>query len=404
MPHYIFFDAPVLRKAFLPLTYTRSLSSLTVGILPIRKKWQLRLQRGDSFSCLTEKYLRPLYPLEFEQDQVYLLGNLLPTAELLEALASLRMGQKLMCGQNLLAFRGAVQIADLEEIYPAAQNLQALQIENYDSIDSWQDIFIKNRAQIYQDFDLLTENRKSCPIEDPHTVFYGNKADLFIEEGVSIKAAVLNAEKGRIYIGQDASIEEGCLIRGALALGQGAVLNTGTKLRGDNSIGRFCKIGGEVSNSVIFDYSNKAHDGFLGNSVIGSWCNLGANTNNSNLKNNYSRVSTWSYLYEKLIPTDLQFCGLLMGDYARSGINTMFNTGTTVGVAANVFGSGFPPKFIPSFAWGGAEGFETALISETFKVAERMRERRKVPFTDQDRQLLRAIFDESRRYRFWEKA
>ncbi|WP_027001125.1 putative sugar nucleotidyl transferase [Hugenholtzia roseola] len=402
MPHYIFFDAPILRKAFLPLTYTRSLASLTVGILPIRKKWQLRLP-NSSFSCLTENYLRSHYPLEFAQDQLYLLGNLLPTFELLEAIKTLRIGQKLMCGENLLAFRSAAQISNLEEIYPAAQNLSPIYIENYDALDAWQDIFLKNRAQIYQDFDLLTQNRKSQPIEDPHTILYGNPADLFIEEGADIKTAVLNLEKGRIYIGKGATIEEGCLIRGALALGEGAVLNTGAKLRGDNSIGRFCKIGGEVSNSVIFDYTNKAHDGFLGNSVIGSWCNLGANTNNSNLKNNYSKVSVWSYLYEMLVPTELQFCGLLMGDYSKSGINTMFNTGTTVGVGANVFGSGFPPKFIPSFSWGGGEGFDTALLSETFKAAERMQARRGVAFTQADSDMLRAIFQESQQYRAWEK-
>ncbi|MCR9081276.1 MAG: glucose-1-phosphate thymidylyltransferase, partial [Cyclobacteriaceae bacterium] len=227
--------------------------------------------------------------------------------------------------------------------------------------------------------------------------------NIFIEEGAVIRASILNAEGGPIYIGKNTEIQEGSLIRGPFALCEGSTVNMGAKLRGDTTIGPHSKVGGEVSNSVIFGYSNKGHEGFLGNSVIGEWCNLGADTNTSNLKNNYAPVKLWDYIRGGFTNTGLQFCGLMMGDHSKCGINTMFNTGTVVGVGANIFGDGFPRNFIPSFAWGGAAGFSTFQFPKFLQTAQAVMQRRKVELGEKDQEMLQKVFDFSKNYRIWEK-
>ncbi len=256
--------------------------------------------------------------------------------------------------------------------------------------NNW-DIFVLNGNQIRADFTLF-DSKDSHAIEDQHTIVY-NKENIFIEKGVKIRAAILNAESGPIFIGKNAEIQEGSVIKGPFALCEGAVINMGAKMRGDTTIGPYSKVGGEINNSVIFGYSNKAHDGFLGNSVIGEWCNLGADTNTSNLKNNYSNVKVWSYLFNDYIDSDRQFCGLMMGDHSKAGINTMFNTGTVVGVNANIFGGGFPPKFIPSYAWGGSEGFQRFEFDKAMQVASKVMERRNIMLENEDYEILKYVYN-----------
>jgi UDP-N-acetylglucosamine diphosphorylase/glucosamine-1-phosphate N-acetyltransferase len=263
-------------------------------------------------------------------------------------------------------------------------------------------IFQFNAAEIRKDFILLTAGRKSQPIQDPHTRCYGEH-QIFIEEGVQIRAAILNAEGGPIYLGKNSEVQEGALIRGPFALCEGSTVNMGAKLRGDTTIGPYSKVGGEVSNSVIMGYSNKGHDGFLGNSVIGEWCNLGADTNTSNLKNNYAPVKLWDYTKGGFANTGLQFCGLMMGDHSKCGINTMFNTGTVIGVGANVFGDGFPRNFIPSFAWGGAAGFSTFTPPKFHETAQAVYARRGKEWGPDQKEILDKVFDLTKSYRIWDK-
>ena len=260
------------------------------------------------------------------------------------------------------------------------------------------DIFSKNGEAIKQDFALLTKGKTSQPLSSTNSLI-GNSADLFIEEGAVIQASSLNTTSGPIYIGKDAEIMEGSAVRGPFALGEHSALKLNTKIYGATTIGPHCKVGGEVNNSVIFGFTNKAHDGFLGNSVIGEWCNLGADTNNSNLKNNYSSVKLFNYNLDKMMDSGLQFCGLMMGDHSKCGINTMFNTGTVVGVGANIFGGGFPPTHIPSFSWGGAESMETYKIDKMLETAHRVYDRRAMKLSDEEIIILQTVFDQTKKYR-----
>ena len=243
---------------------------------------------------------------------------------------------------------------------------------------------------------MLTKGRKSQFLPENNTIL---GKDIFIEKGAKVSCSILNAEDGPIYIGKNAEVMEGSIIKGPFAMGESAVLKMGAKIYGATTLGPYCKVGGEVSNSVFFGYSSKAHDGFLGNSVIGEWCNLGADSNISNLKNNYAHVKLWNYEIERFINTELQFCGLIMGDHSKCGINTMFNTGTVVGVSSNVFGSGFPRNFIPSFNWGGAAGFSIYKLLKAFEVAEKVFERRKLRFDKIDKNILTQVYDMTKRYR-----
>jgi UDP-N-acetylglucosamine diphosphorylase/glucosamine-1-phosphate N-acetyltransferase len=273
---------------------------------------------------------------------------------------------------------------------------------DYIKINNLWNIFQKNGKALKEDFKLLTKGRKSAPISPTNRVL--GEENIFIEEGAEVEFAILNATEYPIYIGKDAKILEGCMVRGGLAMGEGAVLKMGTRIYGPTTLGPYCKVGGEVNNCVFQAHSNKGHEGYLGNSVIGEWCNIGADTNSSNLKNNYAEVKLWNYEAERFLQTDTQFCGLIMGDHSKCGINTMFNTGTVVGVSANVFGSGFPRNFIPSFSWGGARGFSTYRTDKAFETIERVFDRRKKTFDVEERLILLRIFEETAKFRAWEKA
>jgi UDP-N-acetylglucosamine diphosphorylase/glucosamine-1-phosphate N-acetyltransferase len=320
-------------------------------------------------------------------------GSYLPTQDLVDMLQKLNENEAIFDGEVVVAFR----VVDNQETIDFTQFKIHSCPEYVLSIKNTWDIFQLNGAAIKADFNLITGGKTSEPI--PKTVKTLNKTHIFIEEGVNLNHCILNASDGPIYIGKNAEIMEGSLVRGPFALCENSTLKMGAKIYGNTTVGPHCKVGGEVNNSVIFGYSNKAHDGFLGNSVIGEWCNLGADTNTSNLKNNYALVRLWNYESENFSKTDLQFCGLMMGDHSKCSINTMFNTGTVVGVSANIFGSGFPRNFVPSFSWGGSQGMRTYLTKKAFEVATAVFQRRGLEFTMQEAKILEHVFEISNKHR-----
>jgi UDP-N-acetylglucosamine diphosphorylase/glucosamine-1-phosphate N-acetyltransferase len=386
--HLHFFEPTGAWQSMLPLTYTRPVADVRCGILTVAKKWQKRMDAG-TVSFGTESYLTEAFPCNPKADSWHIHSGLLPTDMLIAAIQKLKTGESLVSGDTVLAYNGSND--GLKVLFEGS-----VSIVRY----PW-DLFKYNRQEIEADFDLLTVGRTSAPINDPHTKTYGSR--IFLEEGAKVKAAVLNAETGAIYLGKNSEVQEGSVIRGSFALGENSVVNMGAKMRGDSSIGPNCKVGGEISNSLLYAHSNKAHDGFLGNAVIGEWCNLGADTNNSNLKNNYANVKMWDFETGRFKDTGLQFCGLIMGDHSKCGINTMFNTGTTVGVSANIFGDGFPRNIIPSFAWGGSGGFVTYQTKQAFETAELVFQRRNKTLSATDKAILQHIFEYTAAERVWEK-
>lgn len=388
--NYILFDSDV-RNALLPFTYTRPVADIRVGILTIREKWEKQL--GLTTTTITEEYLEEKYPMVEMEQNILINASFIPTPSLVEKVQNLTNNEALFSGDNVVAFytTDSQEEVDFSTYSQIEFGEELLQIKN-----TW-DIFSFNGKAIQLDFDLITEGRTSEPIpEDVHII---NKDQIFIEEGASIIYSSLNATDGPIYIGKDAVILEGSLIRGPFAMCDNAVVKMGAKIYGNTTLGPYCKVAGEINNVVLFGYSSKGHEGYLGNAVIGEWCNIGADSNNSNLKNNYAEVKIWSYETERFAKTGLQFCGLMMGDHSKCGINTMFNTGTVVGVSANIFGSGFPRNFIPSYSWGGASGFTTYQTKKVFEVAEVVMQRRNIPFEDKDRKILAHIFEETSKYR-----
>jgi UDP-N-acetylglucosamine diphosphorylase/glucosamine-1-phosphate N-acetyltransferase len=388
--NYILFDGP-FRTALLPFTYTRPVADIRFGILTIREKWELYL--GSTTTTITEDYLVSKFPMVELGENTLINASYTPNDNLVEMIQNLKPKQVIYDGEVVVAFRATETQSeiDFEAFEPLFYPASTLSVKN-----SWA-IFQHNGAAIEADFDLITKNRTSQPI--PEKVVSFNESQIFIEEGAQLPLCVLNATNGPIYIGKDTEIMEGCMIRGPFALCENSILKMSTKIYGPTTIGPHSKVGGEINNAVFFGYSSKAHDGFLGNSVIGEWCNLGADTNTSNLKNNYAEVRLWNYESENFTQTGLQFCGLMMGDHSKCGINTMFNTGTVVGVSSNVFGSGFLRNFVPSFSWGGHSGFSSYLPKKAFEVAEIVMKRRGVVFTDKDAAILTEVFEQSKSYR-----
>ena len=388
--NYILFDGTV-RNALLPFTFTRPVADIRIGILTIREKWETQL--GTTTTTLTEEYLQEKYPMVEMEENVMINAAFVPNKELVALVQGLKTNQAIFAGDEVVAFF-------------TNENQEEVDFDSYEILDfdtncikiehTW-DIFSKNDQAIREDFELITADRTSQPI--PKSVNVIAPENIFIEEGAKLEFITLNASTGPIYIGKNAEIMEGSVIRGPFALCEKAQVKLATKVYGATTVGPHCRIGGEVNNSVLFGYSNKGHDGFLGDSVLGEWCNIGADSNNSNLKNNYEEVKLWSYETENFAKTGLQFCGLMMGDHSKCGINTMFNTGTVVGVSANIFGSGFPRNFVPSFSWGGASGLTTYLTKKAFEVAKVVMSRRNVEFTDQDAKILEHVFEETKKWR-----
>jgi len=387
--NYILFDS-FHREALLPFAYTRPVADIRVGILTIREKWEKLLEVKTS--TLTEDYLSVKYPLVKEDNNVLINGSILPTAELIKEIKALKQGESLSKDDQVIAMYLDPDDVDMagatDSIADVSSKQEFLQIKN-----TW-DIFYHNGRTIVSDFELLTKGRKSQPVSKTNFVI-GDPKLIFIEEGAVVEFAFLNTKQGPIYIGNDAEVMEGAKIKGPFALCEHAVVKMDAKIYAGTTIGPHSKAGGELNNVVILGYSNKGHDGFMGHSVIGEWCNIGADTNTSNLKNTYDAVRLWSYPEESFVNTGLQFCGLMMGDHSKCGINTMFNTGTVVGVSDNIFGSGYQRNFIPSFSWGGTQGFQTFKLSRAFKVAEAMMARRGIEFDQIEKDILTHIFEET---------
>ena len=402
MKNIILFD-PDTRDQLLPLTYTRPVCELRVGILTIREKWENWLKGKASY--ITQDYLSEKFPISIASDNFVINGSVLPNDELCKRILNLNYNQALLKNGDLIAAR-----LDESQFFNLMEDNDIEELEGFEldenvpikSIDHVWDIFGYNSAALKSDFEKITNGRTSLPLSTTNRVV-GDPSQIFIEEGAVVECCIFNTNAGPIYIGKNTLMMEGCIIRGGLALCEGAVLKMGAKIYGATTIGPYSKVGGEVNNAVIIANSNKSHDGYLGNSVIGEWCNIGADSNTSNLKNNYEEVKLWDYTKDSFMRTGMQFLGLIMGDHSKCAINTMFNTGTVVGVSANVFGSGFPRNFIPSFTWGGVNTVETYTYKKACDTAERVLERRNLSLSQEDRSIMKYIYDFSSRYRSWER-
>ncbi|MDB5031084.1 GlmU family protein [Mucilaginibacter sp.] len=372
-------------QSLLPLTYTRPVADLRIGILTIAEKWAKHLD--TEFSFHTQPYLQAKFPQKTAVDDLFINGSVCPDDGLLEAIGQLKKGEALKQGDFLIAAKATMGAAFTN-------------IVNYEpffiSIKYPEDIFSKNDIELRKDFKLLTKGRTSAAISATNTII-GN--DFFAEEGAVAECSTFNTTNGPIYLGKDTEVWEGTHIRGAFALCEHSQVKMGAKIYGATTIGPYSRVGGEINNSVIWGYSSKGHDGFLGNSVLGEWCNIGADSNNSNLKNNYAEVKLWDYTTQRFRKTGLQFCGLIMADHAKCGINTMFNTGTVVGVSANIFGAGFPRNYVPDFAWGGAQGFEVYSIKKMFETTAMVYPRRDREFDEIEQEIVKKVFELSETYR-----
>ena len=388
--NYILFDGAV-RNQLLPFTFTRPVADIRVGILTIREKWEKFL--GSTTTTVTEEYLSDKFPMVELEQNVLINASFCPSENLVPLIKNLQENQAIFYNDQPLAFYAKEdQEIDFDAftITPYTDD-DVLRIEN-----TW-DIFEKNHQAIKRDYDVLTQGRTSEAI--PQTTIAFNPEHIFIEKGAKVMCASLNATDGPIYIGEDTVLMEGATIQGPFALCEHSSVKMGAKIYGGTTIGPHCKVGGEVANSVMMGFSNKGHDGYMGNSVLGHWCNLGADTNTSNLKNNYAQVRLWDYDTERFAKTGTQFCGLMMGDHSKCGINTMFNTGTVVGVSANIFGAGYPRNFIPSFTWGGSSGMETYNTTKAFEVATVVMARRGLEFDTQEEAILNEVFEISKQWR-----
>lgn len=381
--NFVLYDEDLHWKNFLPLTFTRPISELRVGILTLKQKWDKHL--GVLCSYATQSYLAEKFPTNTHSECVFIQSSIAPNSTLCEEIRSLQSGEGLFLNNRLIAWHGHIE----DQKKPNSLKKKVYTEKVFELNHVW-DIFQKNGEAISADFELLCKGRTSQKLSETVTVI-GDKNLIFLEAGAKAEACILNTTSGPIYLGVDSEIMEGSAVRGPFALCDHSALKLCTKIYGATTIGPHCKVGGEVNNSVIFGFSNKAHDGFLGNSVIGEWCNLGADTNNSNLKNNYGSVKLFNYVHNKPMDTGLQFCGLIMGDHSKAGINTMFNTGTVVGLGSNIYGGGFPATTIPNFSWGGSEGFEKYQLDKLVETAERVYERRGLKFSEIEKKIIQSV-------------
>lgn len=366
---------------FAPLTLTRPVGNLRTGMFTNDERWQKYIPEAK-ISFLTKDYLAHKFPVHKEKDNFWINAAVIPTLELVKRVQELKMEESLYLNNVFIAYRG-------EEYKPQRQ--KASQIGNVIALQNRWDLFQMNAAILQRDFQFYTAGKKSQPLSPTNTLI-GEEKKLFIEEGAQVECSIINVTEGPVYIGKNAEIMEGSLIRGGLFLGEGSILKMGAKVYGATTIGPHCRVGGEVNNVLFQGYSNKGHDGFLGNSLIGEWCNLGADTNCSNLKNNYGTVKTYDYFQHDLKETDVQFMGVAMGDFSKTSINTMLNTATVVGVAANIFKEGFLPKFVPNFSWGGEGNIPVYELSKVFEAADAMMKRRDRHLTDEEKAILTYLY------------
>ena len=374
-------------KLFYPLSLTRPISEFKIGILTIKQKWS---QYYDNISYSCEQHLNNIYPTLIAKNNLWIDSTIIPNNNLIVELNSLKNGEALYQDDILIAF--VSEKFKLEKLYKRKTSLKIIRI------NTLTDIFTINSSEIRNDFKLI-EKKDNSLLDRKSIKVFGDNTDIYIHPNAKLKNATLNSENGPIFIDEDCDIMENVSIRGPFSINKSSVVKMGAKIYEGCSIGPFCKIGGEVSNSVFFGYSSKSHDGFIGNSVIGKWCNLGADTNNSNLKNNYSNVKLWNYEFQSFVDTGLQFCGMIMGDHSKTGINTMINTGSVIGVGVNLFGPGFTRNFIPSFSWGGSNGFTEHKFNMFKETSIRVMKRRSKCFDENQSKLYETVFDMTKRYR-----
>ena len=380
----ILFDEKDNWTDLLPISFTRPIADIRIGILTIAEKWQHLLPEAR-ISYKPADYLTVKFATEETGDDIIILSNILPDADLAARIAALQHGEALIAAGKMIALRGTLQQ------FEASQCSADITVDDVDSIVWLYDIFLKNDAQLRSDFEIITRGRTSAPIDDSCTVI-GCRDQIFIEEGATVQGATLNTLGGPIYIGKDATIMEGSCIRAPFAACTHAQVNMAAKIYGATTLGPHCKVGGELNNVVMIGYSNKAHDGFLGNAVVGEWCNIGAGTNASNLKNDYTEIKLWNYRTHRFLKTGLQFCGLILGDHSKIGINCMLNTATVIGVGVNIHGAGFPRAFVASFLEGGSAGYTDVSVAKFFDIAKRMMARRGITLSDSDKEIFESIY------------
>ena len=382
MRNVILKDIPETRNNLLPLTFTRPVADLRIGILTLREKWEQLLP--GVYSYITEDYLSVTFPCicSPDNDNIIISAHCLPTPMVVQGIENLKPGQALCFQGEIIAARGLVDQTEFEHI----------EIEEIPSfIKNLYDIFQINADALEFDFHLITDGRTSQQISKTNTVI-GDPSKIFIEEGASVEGAILNSKHGSIYIGKNSEVMEGSCIRGAFALCEGSEIKMGTKIYGATTVGPHCKVGGEINNVVFNGYSNKAHDGFLGNAVIGEWCNIAAGCVASNLKNDYTEIKLWNYPLRRFLRTGLQFCGLIMGDHSKTGINTMINTATVLGVGVNIHGAGYPRNFVPSFMEGSTAGLSEVPISKFLETARKVMARRNIALTNVDEEIIETLY------------
>jgi len=381
-------------QALRPLTFTRPVADLRVGILTIAEKWSKYFDLG--FSWHTQPWLQGKFPVKIEERNLFINGSFCPDEALIEAIKPLHGDVALMYGDRLVAVK--LNEWDARNFDPNYKFEQTVSVEHTPVVITHpEDIFRNNDAELRKDFKLMTNGRKSASLSATNTII-GD--DFFAEEGAKADCSTFNTTNGPIYLAKNTEVWEGTHIRGAFAILEHSQVKMGTKIYGATTVGPYCRVGGEINNAVIWGYSNKGHEGYLGNAVVGEWCNLGADTNNSNLKNNYDEVKLWDYTMQRFRKTGLQFCGLVMADHAKCAINTMFNTGTVVGVSANVFGAGFPRNFVPDFSWGGPQGYEVYSLKKMFDTAQKVFARRDHrSFDENEQNILKKVFELTEEYR-----
>lgn len=398
MRNIILFDNET-REKLLPFTHTRPVCEIRIGVFTIKEKWEQWLDGKASY--ITQDYLSEKYDILISERNFLINGSVLPNQEICSLIRQMEDGEAMLLNGELIAAVldrnqfNRLMYDDIEEL--TSYELKDTPIQKLNNI--W-DIFLLNDTAIRSDFLLATKGKSTQPLSPTNQVI--GHSNIFIEKGAKIECAILNAEKGPIYIGKNAEVMEGAIIRGPFILGESSVVKMGAKIYGPTSIGPKCTVGGEIKNVVILGHSNKGHEGYLGNSVIGEWCNLGADTNCSNLKNNWSEVKIWNYLTSSFAKSGQVKAGLFMGDYSMSGINTMFNTGTVVGVCCNIFGANFPRNFVPSFSWGGSSKFSTYQPSKVFEAIESMASMHGSSLDPMDRLALLKVYEDTAKFRPWE--
>lgn len=400
MRKIVFFDTEEAHADLLPLSFTRPISMFRVGITTLAQKWDALLE-GEYFTWPVE-YMRQRFATcdatSMDPDTLWLAGGLVADPDIAAAADALKPGEAILDGDQPMAFRGSfweLQAKEWKEVKDVP----------FRRIKYVFDVFRLNPELVSEDYFRLTAGRRSQALSKTNRVI-GPMTDsegrplVFIEEGAEVECSILSTKEGPIYIGREATVMEGCLVRGPIAFCEHSQGRMGAKFYSGTTLGPYCKAGGELSNVVMFGYSNKAHDGYLGNAVIGEWCNLGAGVNASNLKNDYAKIRIWNYRSRSFMKTDLQFCGLIMGDHSKAGVNSMFNTATVVGVGVNIHGAGFPRVFLPSFSEGSpTAGFKSVGIDKLETVARRVMARRGLEFTEGDRKIFEAVYEIAARFK-----